>query len=773
MMMDRWEDEDGAEAEAEQGPDIRTWRDGSPASVARAAAAWAEVAEFAAQVTTDALDRPARIGALARIVLWLEADMVWRSECWHDGPGYAALCDFAELAGVHGFGRHVAAVRARIAEGTEAAERARRQARAAEANGGGDAQGRRPVPAWAVPPQLRAALTARSAGRLVPPHRHGLADGDEWWGVGQDGALRHFREVTKTDRDGCEESQIKIRVVAPHPIWIVARGLDVEHGHEVLTLAWRAESGPGLADGAGVWRTKTVGREVAADPRKLVELAQDGAPVTAGDVARGLVDWLADLLTDRTYRGVVGQTDAVAPRLGWIGADPGAPDGWIGPDGADGAPGWIAVGREAPVRLMAPDGLEALCSALRPAGRDGALADVLATATPTLWCAVGAALSSALLRPLGLQGWILDVAGATSGGKTSALTVAAAVWGSPEALIRTWRDTDAFLFATAAFLGNVPIFLDDTKTEADPKRIARVVYSLTSGTERGRGSADGGVRALRTWRSVGILTGEQPLTSFSSDAGTRARVLPLWGQVFRGADEAERATLAARRSWGHLGAGFVAALARPGEIERARGIHDEMAEWLRAEIGPQGDGVAMRLRLPAAAVLCALRMAVEAGLVSMSAAAWGEVQAALLGSLKAGAADADQPLAALLAVESERIAHPDRWALAAVAAGVSDVPSAGWAGVYDPDKGEVYWLPGALDQALTRAGFRPTEILARWQDRGWRALDAGGANPRRTLAGSRGRFVGVRLTVALPDAAMPSPVKGERWPEDDAAATFD
>ena len=136
MSFDRWEDEQD-EGGAEQGPDIRTWRDGSPASVARAAAAWAEVAEFAAQVNTDALDRPARIGALARIVLWIEADMVWRSECWHDGPGYSALCDFAELAGVHGFGRHVAAVRARIAEGTEAAERARRQARAAARGGCG------------------------------------------------------------------------------------------------------------------------------------------------------------------------------------------------------------------------------------------------------------------------------------------------------------------------------------------------------------------------------------------------------------------------------------------------------------------------------------------------------------------------------------------------------------------------------------------------------------------------------------------------------------
>lgn len=746
----------------DNGPDIRSWRDGSPTAAARQRATSAEVEHLLVQATTDALDKAERIGALSRAALWIEADAVWRSEPFvPGGAAYDLLGAVVALEGSHGFGRHVRVLRQRIKDGEEAGERARRQARAADANGGGEAQGRRPVPAWAIPSQLRAAVQSRAAGRLIPPHRHGLADGDEWWGVGSDGVLRHFREVERTNRDGDVDSDLKVRVVAPHPIWVVGRGVDVEHGHEVLTLAWRAESGPGLPDGAGVWRSRTVGREVAADPKKLVELAKDGAPVTAGEVARGLVDWIADLLTDRTYRGIVGQTDTVAPRLGWIGADPGAPDGWIGPDHADGKPGWVAAGRAEPVRLMAPDGLEALCGALRPAGRPEALADVMATATPTLWCAVGAALSSALLRPLGLQGWILDIAGATSGGKTSALTVAASVWGSPEALIRTWRDTDAFLFSTAAFLGNVPVFLDDTKTEGDPKRIARVVYSLTSGVERGRGSADGGVRALRTWRSVGVLTGEQPLTSFSSDAGTRARVLPLWGQVFRGADEAERATLAARRSWGHVGAAFAALLCEPGAIDRARGVHDEFAEWFRSEIGPQGDGVALRLRLPAAAVLTSIRLCVEAGILTITQAAWDQVQSALLGSLRAGAADADQPLAALLAVESERIAHPDRWVLSAVAAAASDAPSAGWAGIYDDGKGIVYWLPGALEMALTRAGFRPAEILARWQDRGWRMVDADGKGPRKTLSGSRGRFTAIRLEAALPDHADPvAPAQG-------------
>ena len=731
--------------------DITTWRDGSPDATARQRAVLSQAGEMITTALGDAFVKAERVGAVARLVAWVGSDAVWRAEPF--GAGGAGLDDWMALcglAGAHGFGKHVGQLRRVVGDAEEAAERLRKAARIAEANGGreggGQDTGRRPVPAWALPPALREAAGRLSDGRVLPPMRHGLADGIEWWGVGQDGVLRAFKEVVKK-MDGEEYTEVKPRVVASHPIWIVERGTDVEHGHDVVTLAWRAESGPGHPNGP--WRQKTVGRAVIADPRKLVELAADGAPVTAGDVARGLVDWLADLVADRTCRSVIGESAAVTPRLGWVGHDPSAPAGWVGPAG------WTEAAPSAPaVRLMAPDGLEAVAAAMRPAGKVDALAEVLARGTATLWCAVGAALASPLLRPLGLQGWILDVAGSTSGGKTSALQVAAAVWGDPERLIRTWRDTDVFLFSTAAFLGNVPVFIDDTKTEGDPKRIARVVYSLTSGTERGRGSADGGVRTLRTWRSVGILTGEQPLTSFSSDAGTRARVLPLWGQVFRSADEAEAAVSAARRSWGHLGAGFVAALCAPGQIERVRGLCDEWGEWLRGELGGAGaDGVALRLRLPAASVLAALAFAAESGLITITGAQWDEVRGALLKSIRAGAADADQPLAALLAAESERMAHPDRWIGHEAAAGATDTPTAGWAGIFDHERGVVYWLPGALEGALLRAGHRPAEVLARWADRGWRLTEKDGKDPRKTLCGNRGRFVAVKVGVALPEHA--------------------
>ncbi len=623
---------------------------------------------------------------------------------------------------------------------------------------------RLPLPVSHLPPALA------SGPALCGPFRHGLPSGRSWWEVGaDDGALRL---VTLDDDKGPAA-----RVIAAAVPWVIGQSRDLETGAELVTLTWRAPGG-------GAWHEATVGRATVADPRALATLADRGLPVTAGPMARGLVDWLHDCIIDGAHLARRGGASLAAAHVGWVGPD-NAPAGWVAvpgwrdvsevyddDDGEGGGvyrqgdtlpahvagSGWIASARgAAPVKLAAPGGLEVLARAMAPRGCPDAFMRSLRQASPALLVAVGASLASALLRPLGLSGFLLDLSGATSGGKTSALRVAAAVWGDPDQLVRTWRDSDAYLYRAAAFLGSVPIFLDDTKTENDPRRVASTIYSLTSGVERGRGTADGGVQATRTWRSVGLLTGEQRLTSFSSDAGTRARVLSVWGQVFRCAGDAEDAVEAARAHHGHLGPAYVAQWFRAdatdddGECGNAgilRAVFRTNAREFGADIddGNVNAAIAARLRLPAAAVMTALVTAQGAGLLPPDL----DLEPArelLRRAVLEGAADADQPLAALLAVESERAQHPDRWAPSAAAADLTagQTPSAGWAGVYSEGKRAACWLPNVLDAALTRAGFRPAETLARWADRGWLVRDAQGKNPRIGLSGSRPRLVVVKL----------------------------
>jgi hypothetical protein len=724
------------------------WRDGTPDTAARMAEKAHEIEQVLKgpieSIQADGIfeatkaDKDALKLACVQVRAMLDGDPLWVCEAW-DMLGHVRRA-LSEIAEVHGMRRPCAGLVRAFCDAEDAAKAARKREVSVGGSVGGGAT-RMPFPAWTLPPQLREAATKR---KLCPPFRHGLTNGDQWWGIGDGGSLVAIRRVDDPSEDD-GETVVKMHVVANRPVWLVSRGVDIETGNELSTLAWREESGPG----AFPWREFTVQRGATKDPKKLVDLAnQSGCPVTAGECARAMVDWLMDLENDRAYAGIIGERIPLTTRVGWFG-DPVNPTGFLALDNL-----WIQMREDddsAGIRLHAPEGFSQLVDRCAPKGQARGLWDVMRQATPTLWIAVGAALASVLVAPLGIDPWILDVAGTTTGGKSSTMKVAAAVWGSPDEIVRTWRDTDAFVFGLAVFLNALPVMVDDTKTERDPERIARMVYSLTSGTERGRGRTDGGVQVPRAWRSVGILTGEQPVTSFTTDAGTRARVLPLWGAAF-GTDEnagtrAESAVEAARLHFGHVGPGFVRWLAQSGGLAQVRSMHAKHAQALldRISEGGKPDGICVRLRKPAASVLAALEAAGTAGLLPVTPATLRAVFDALTASVQSGASDADQPLAALRLTEGARASNPHRWCVKE-AATAAQPPSQGWQGVIlsgtdQAGAAQIAWLPHELSRILEAGGYRPKELMEAWRDRGWLKVDPKGFNPAIRLGGARPRLV--------------------------------
>lgn len=724
------------------------WRDGTPDTAARMAAKALEIEALLNgpidSIRADGIfeatkaDKDALKLACVQARAMLDGDPLWTCEAW-DMLGHIRQA-LTEIAEVHGMRRPCAGLVRAFCDAEDAAKAARKREVSVGGSVGGGAT-RAPFPAWTMPPKLREAATKR---KLCPPFRHGLPTGDQWWGIGDGGSIVAIRRVDDPSEDD-GETIVKMHVVANRPVWLVSRGVDIETGNELSTLAWREESGPG----AFPWREYTVPRGVTKDPKKLVELAnQSGCPVTAGECARAMVDWLMDLENDRAYAGIIGERSPLTTRVGWFG-DALNPTGFLALDNL-----WVQMREDddSPgIRLHAPDGFAQLVDRCAPRGQARGLWEVMQKATPTLWIAVGASLASVLVSPLGIDPWILDVAGTTTGGKSSTLKVAAAIWGSPEEMVRTWRDTDAFVFGLAVFLNALPVMVDDTKTEENPDRIARMVYSLTSGTERGRGRADGGVQAPRAWKSVGILTGEQPVTSFTTDAGTRARVLPLWGAAF-GTDadagpRAEAAVETARLHFGHIGPGFVRWLSQPGALDRVRQMQARHSQALLERLSASGkpDGICVRLRKPAASVLVALEAAGAAGLLPVTADTLRAVFDALTASVRGGASDADQPLAALRLAEGARASNPHRWVVKEAAA-AAQAPSQGWQGVVLASSEhmgatQIAWLPHELSRVLESGGYRPKELMEAWRDRGWLKVDHKGFNQAIRLGGARPRLV--------------------------------
>ena len=133
--------------------------------------------------------------------------------------------------------------------------------------------------------------------------------------------------------------------------------------------------------------------------------------------------------------------------------------------------------------------------------------------------AVSAGFAAPLLALLDEESGGLHFRGKSSEGKTTALLVAATVWGEPGRLER-WRSTANALEGVALAHNDNLLCLDELK-EIDPREAGGVAYMLANGTGKRRGQPHGGTRPRLTWRLLFLSTGEISLEQHMAEAGQR------------------------------------------------------------------------------------------------------------------------------------------------------------------------------------------------------------------------------------------------------------
>lgn len=211
---------------------------------------------------------------------------------------------------------------------------------------------------------------------------------------------------------------------------------------------------------------------------------------------------------------------------------------------------------------------------------------------PVIWFTVLASLASVLLRPLQLPGFIVDLCGGTSGGKTVTLILAASVWGDPfrkslNPVWHAWECTQIFVERLATILRSLPVMLDETRLVKDPKLVGAVTYALANGKCKGRGNKTG-LDVQLSWELNSISTGEQSLVSFVEQAGMRARIITLRGSPVPARDDTWRRRVEgweqrANQHYGHIGPAFV---------RHVIDNYNELANWksridgLKQELSP-------------------------------------------------------------------------------------------------------------------------------------------------------------------------------------------
>lgn len=288
------------------------------------------------------------------------------------------------------------------------------------------------------------------------------------------------------------------------PLYVVAKTRD-EHGNEWGRLL-RWEDDDGLTHERAISMAMLEG-----DPAEARQILASEGLHTADGPRRSLL---------LTYIKVwpVGKRVRCVSRLGWHGSVFVTPNGSIGDT-------------DEQYVYQNPHALDAVsqaCGTLK-GWREGVAR--LAQGNSRLVFSICAALSGPLFEMAqeGTGGFHLR--SLTTVGKSTALKVAASVWGNPEAFIRLWRLTTNGLEGLACLHSDRILILDELG-QAEAHIAGEAAYLLANGQGKVRAKKDGTARTAQRWRTPFLSAGELTLAALTAQAGKRT----TGGQEVRFAD---------------------------------------------------------------------------------------------------------------------------------------------------------------------------------------------------------------------------------------------
>ncbi len=162
-------------------------------------------------------------------------------------------------------------------------------------------------------------------------------------------------------------------------------------------------------------------------------------------------------------------------------------------------------------------------------GSQGSLADwqanvgALCVGNSRLVMAVCAALAGPVLHLMNEENGGFHFVGASSMGKTTAVELAASVWGQRGLFVKTWRTTSNALESIAVRHNDTLLILDEI-SQVDAREAGDVAYMLGNGKGKARANKSADLRAISSWRLLFLSTGERSLTEHMESGAKRSMV---------------------------------------------------------------------------------------------------------------------------------------------------------------------------------------------------------------------------------------------------------
>ena len=175
--------------------------------------------------------------------------------------------------------------------------------------------------------------------------------------------------------------------------------------------------------------------------------------------------------------------------------------------------------------------------------------------------------------------------GNSAGGKTAGLKAALSVWGEPDKLMVNFNATQVALERIAAFYCDLPLGIDERQLAGNNQdSLEKIVYMIASGVGRARGAKGGGLQHTSTWRTIALATGEEPLSTDTTQTGVANRVIEVYGGPFDNEKEASKMHQAVTTNYGHAGIEFVEKILMLDE-ENIRNKYDSISKHLSEKSG--------------------------------------------------------------------------------------------------------------------------------------------------------------------------------------------
>ena len=336
---------------------------------------------------------------------------------------------------------------------------------------------------------------------------------------------------------------------------------------------------------------------------------------------------------------------------------------------------------------------------------------------------LAASFAAPLLRIVRQRIFFVYNWGDSKGGKTAALKAALSAWGDPERLMVSFNATTVGLERTAEFFCDLPLGIDERQLVGKNQDLAQQIYMIASGKGKTRGNKTGGLQATRQWRTVALATGEEPLSTETTQTGISTRTLEIYGGPFDNEKDASIMHQRAAEVYGHAGPAFIRKILQTTESGIVK-AYESMREYVQGiSSGKNGSHIA-GIALVALADAMIDNWFFGADWKTAWAAAQRMAESILVNQVEANASDVNENAVQFLV----------DWVLSnkPYFSGGDIGPEYGY---FDASGNTVYILPSIFNQALEKAGFTsPRKVRSYMAEQGLIAtseMESGGKRKKR------------------------------------------